>query len=40
MIITGTDHFQNICKEKLIEWYHKHKPSMNLSLIDIPSPRD
>ncbi len=35
MIITGTDHFQSVCKEKLIEWYRKHKPSVNLAKEDV-----
>ena len=23
MIITGMDHFQSVCKKKLVEWYNK-----------------
>lgn len=25
MIITGMDHFQSVCKRKLVEWYNTHK---------------
>ena len=35
MIITGTDHFQSICKEKLIEWYQKHKPAVKITKKDV-----
>lgn len=24
MIIKGMDHFQDVCKRKLVEWYNKH----------------
>lgn len=24
MIITGMDHFQSVCKKKLVEWYNEH----------------
>lgn len=24
MIITGMDHFQSVCKRKLVDWYNKH----------------
>ena len=24
MIITGMDHFQSVCKKKLVEWYNKN----------------
>ena len=24
MIITGMDHFQSVCKKKLVDWYNKH----------------
>lgn len=23
MIITGMDHFQSVCKQKLVNWYNK-----------------
>ena len=26
MIITGMDHFQSVCKKKLVEWYQKNRP--------------
>lgn len=25
MIITGMDHFQSVCKNKLVEWYNKNE---------------
>ena len=24
MIITGMEHFQSVCKKKLVEWYNKN----------------
>lgn len=24
MIITGMDHFQSVCKKKLVEWYNNN----------------
>lgn len=24
MIITGMEHFQSVCKRKLVDWYNKH----------------
>ena len=24
MIITGMDHFQSVCKRKLVDWYNKN----------------
>lgn len=24
MIITGMDHFQSVCKKKLVEWYNSN----------------
>ena len=26
MIITGMEHFQSVCKKKLVEWYNNHYP--------------
>lgn len=31
MVITGVDHFASVCEAKLVEWYHKHKPSINIA---------
>lgn len=25
MIITGMEHFQSVCKKKLVEWYNEHE---------------
>ena len=30
MIITGMDHFQSVCKKKLVEWYRKNRPDTRL----------
>ena len=38
MIITGMEHFQNVCKKKLVEWYNKKNALASpevLPLIDI-----
>lgn len=29
MIITGMDHFQSVCKKKLVEWYNAETESVN-----------
>lgn len=26
MIITGMEHFQSVCKRKLVEWYNRNMP--------------
>lgn len=26
MVITGMEHFQSVCKKKLVEWYSKRQP--------------
>ena len=31
MIITGMEHFQSVCKKKLVEWYNKECPLDNTS---------
>lgn len=31
MVITGVDHFASVCEAKLVEWYHKHKPAINIA---------
>ena len=42
MIITGMDHFQSVCKKKLVEWYNNNremvytlKPPIDLSNVFI-----
>ena len=32
MIITGMDHFQSVCKKKLVEWYHKNRPEIDIGI--------
>lgn len=32
MTITGMEHFQNQCKHRLLEWYHKNKPDVKIDL--------
>ena len=29
MIITGMDHFQSVCKRKLVDWYNNRRPADN-----------
>ena len=31
MIITGMDHFQSVCKNKLVEWYNENKEALDLT---------
>lgn len=39
MIITGMDHFQSVCKQKLVDWYNKseniHKGPNDIQPIDL-----
>mgnify|MGYP000097887621 FL=1 len=36
MIITGMDHFQSVCKRKLVDWYNKHCERKHLAMkIDL-----
>lgn len=35
MEIAGMDHFQSVCKNKLVEWYRKYKPSKNVTKINV-----
>lgn len=39
MIIKGMEHFQRVCKEKLLEWYNNRRPEeieeKNLSADDV-----
>ena len=36
MIITGMDHFQSVCKRKLVDWYNKHCERSHLAMkIDL-----
>lgn len=39
MIITGMEHFQSVCKKKLVEWYNKsdlvHKGPNKVENIDL-----
>lgn len=36
MITTGMDHFQSVCKRKLVDWYNKHRPdAIDLSNVFI-----
>ena len=29
MLITGMEHFQSVCKKKLVEWYNSHETKFN-----------
>lgn len=35
MIITGMDHFQSVCKKKLVEWYQKNRPETPIDLSNV-----
>lgn len=35
MIITGMAHFQSVAKKKLVEWYHKNKPEVEIDLSNV-----
>lgn len=35
MIITGMDHFQSVCKKKLVEWYQKNRPEISIDLSNV-----
>lgn len=35
MIITGMDHFQSVAKKKLVEWYQKNKPDVQIDLSNV-----
>ena len=35
MIITGMQHFESICKKKLVEWYHGSFPYVKIDLSNV-----
>ena len=35
MIITGMAHFESVCKKKLVNWYHKNKPGVDIDLSNV-----
>lgn len=35
MIITGMNHFQKVCLKKLVEWYYKNYPDVELDFDDV-----
>lgn len=35
MIITGMNHFQNVCRKKLVEWYKKNRPGTEINIGDV-----
>ena len=35
MIITGMEHFQSVCKRKLVEWYNLQKTLENIDLSNV-----
>lgn len=35
MIITGMNHFQKVCLKKLVEWYTKNYPDVELDFDDV-----
>jgi len=34
MIINGMDHFQTLCREKLVDWYKENWPYLQINLED------
>ena len=35
MIITGMAHFQSVARKKLVEWYRKNKPGVQINLGNV-----
>nr|DAF88191.1 MAG TPA: hypothetical protein [Myoviridae sp. ctumZ20] len=35
MIITGMAHFQSVARKKLVEWYRKSKPGVQINLGNV-----
>lgn len=35
MIITGMSHFESVAKKKLVEWYHKNIPEVEIDLGNV-----
>ena len=35
MIITGMNHFQSVCKKKLVEWYQKNRSDIPIDLSNV-----
>lgn len=35
MIITGMAHFQSVAKKKLVEWYKKNRPGVEIDLSNV-----
>lgn len=35
MIITGMEHFQSVCKKKLVEWYNKNRAGAKINLSNV-----
>ena len=35
MIINGMEHFQSVCKKKLVKWYNKNRPDNKIDLTNV-----
>ena len=35
MVITGMDHFQNVCKKKLAEWYNNRVSNTEIDMSNV-----
>ena len=35
MIINGMEHFQSVCKKKLVKWYNKNRPDNKIDLSNV-----
>ena len=35
MIVTGMEHFQSVCKKKLVDWYNSHPEQAKIDLSNV-----
>lgn len=35
MIITGMAHFESVAQKKLVEWYHKNRPEVQIDRSNV-----
>lgn len=35
MIITGMNHFESVCQKKLVDWYKKNRPSVQIDTSNV-----
>ena len=39
MIITGMAHFESVAQKKLVEWYHKNRPEVQIDRSNVKHSR-